>query len=287
MKTGNEKENRKEELDAVRSEQHTDSGKTKKSFAVKRLIIGIVIIIAICAAAFGVLKLIQSVDYMRPVKDICSLYNSRETDTKKLFRTMYTGADRKAYNSAYKIIANSDIYYEFFDSIPEELEDYYRDNAAAGGSNIKMKFDVTGDKTKMDESQLAIIYNELEENEAYFQDIINSIDNMGKDDIQGLADSLGISYKRANSLCSIIQTRCEGFVSFNVTKGYYITGRYVLYNKDNKTVNKTDKITLAIIKLNGSWYIYDGKAEGIELATGISTLAQDDILWDICDKYIK
>lgn len=266
---------------------HDDAPKAKSSSKVKRIIAGVIIVAAICGAAFGIFKLIQSLDYMRPVKDICNIYNNRESDTAKVFKSIYSGADKKAISSAYKIIANSEAFYQYFDSIPTQLEDYYRDNAASGGSDIKMKFDVTGDKVKMDDSQLAVIYNEIEANADYYRNIVNAIDNMGKDDVQSLADALGISHKRASSLCSIIRERCQSYLKFDVTSGYYITGRYVLYNKSNETVSKTDKISLAIIKLNGSWYIYEGRDEGVALATGINYIAYDDLLWNIFTNYIQ
>lgn len=264
-----------------------DAENTKKTSNTRKIIAGAAIIIVICAGAFGIFSFIRSLDYMRPVKDICSIYNSRETAPAKIFRLIYSGADKKAYNSAYKIIANSDVYYQYIDSISTELEDYYRDNAASGGSDIKMKFDITGDKVKMDDSQLAIIYNEIEAKADYYQNIVNAIDNMGKDDVKNLADALGISHKRASTLCSIIRERCQSYLKFNVSKGYYITGRYVLYNKSGETAAKTEKLTLSVIKLNGSWYIYEGRDEGVALATGIDYIAYDDILWVIFTKYIQ
>lgn len=253
----------------------------------RNIIIGVVTIVLICAAAFGIFKLIQSLDYMRPVKDICGIYNSRETEATAVLKAIYSGPDKKAYKSAYKIIANSDVYYEYIDNLPAQLEDYYRNNAADGGSSIKMKFDTTGDKVKMDDSQIAIIYNEIKEASGYYQGIIDDIDNMGKDDWQRVADSMGISLKRAQSLGSIIRSRCEQYINFDITAGYYLTGRFVLYNKSGDTADKTDKLTLAIIKLNGSWYIYEGRSEGVQLATGSSFLARNDILWDIYTNFIK
>lgn len=253
----------------------------------RNIIIGAVTIILLCAAAFGFFKLIQNLDYMRPVKDICSIYNNRETDAQSLFKAIYSGPDKKAYKSAYKMIATSDLYYEYIDSLPQQLEDYYRINAAEGGSNIKMKFDTTGDKVKMDESQLAIIYNELKAASEYYQGIIDDIDNMGKDDWQRVANEMGLSLKRTRSLGSAIRSRCEQYVKFDIKGGYYLTGRFVLYNKSGDTVDKTDKLTLAIIKLNGSWYIYEGRSEGVLLATGSSFLSDNDILWDIYTNYIK
>ena len=224
---------------------------------------------------------------MRPVRDICSIYNNRETDTHKLLKLIYSSSDRKAYSQAYKIIANSDTYYNYFENLPAQLEEYYRDNAASGGSDIKMKFDTTGAKDKMDDSQLAIIYNEIEAQATSYQQIIDTIDNMGKEDIQTFADSMGISYRRASSLCDIIRSRCESCIKFSLSSGYYITGRYVLCNKTGDTVDKTDKLTLAVVKFNGKWCIYDGKEDGVRLATGMDSLADNDILWDIYNNYIK
>ena len=267
---------------------HTnENGETaQKPSAAVKIVLSFAVVVVICAAALGIFALIQNIDYMRPVRDICSIYNNRETDTARIFKLLYSGSDKKAYSSAYKIIANSDSYYDYIDSMPATLEDYYRDNAASGGSDIRMKFDITGDKSKMDDSQLAIIYNEIEARADYYQGIVTAIDNMGKEDIQNFADAMGISYKRATQLCSIIRTRCESCLKYDISSGYYITGRFVLYNKNNDTAAKTEKLTLAIIKLNGKWCIYEGKSEGVLLATGIDSLADNDILWDICSKYI-
>lgn len=262
------------------------AGGGAKSYT-KSIVVGVVIIALLCGGAFGIFKVIQNLDYMRPVKDICGIYNNRETDVADVYKAAYSGKDRKAYNSAYKIIANSDEYYSYFDSLPEELEAYYRDNAASGGSGIKMKFDTTGDKVKMDESQLAIIYKEFESAAPYYSAIVNGVDNMGKDDWQRMADSMGISLKRAQSLGSAIRKRCAEYTSFNITSGYYITGRYVLINAAGDTVEKTEKITLAVIKLNGSWYLYEGRSDGLMLATGSSFFAEEDILWEIYEKYIQ
>ena len=268
---------------------HTnENGETaQKPSAAVKIVLSIAVVVVICAAALGIFALIQNIDYMRPVRDICSIYNNRETDTARIFKLLYSGSDKKAYSSAYKIIANSDSYYDYIDSMPATLEDYYRDNAASGGSDIKMKFDITGDKSKMDDSQLAIIYNEIEAQATSYQQIIDTIDNMGKEDIQTFADSMGISYRRASSLCDIIRSRCESCIKFSLSSGYYITGRYVLCNKTGDTVDKTDKLTLAVIKFNGKWCIYDGREDGVRLATGMDSLADNDILWDIYNNYIK
>lgn len=262
------------------------AGQNKRQL-VRPAVVGIVIIGVVCGAAFGIFKLIQSLDYMRPVRDICAVYNDRETKVPDIYKAVYNGGDKKAYSSAYKILANSDEYYKYYDAFEEELEAYYRDNAAENGSNIKMKFDTTGDKVKMDESQLAIIYNEFEAVSGQYSAIIAAVDNMGKDDYERMAEGMGISLKRAQKLGSIIKERCSQYVDFEISAGYYLTGRFVLTNKQGDTVGKTDKITVAVIKLNGSWYLYEGRAEGVLLATGSSELASDDILWDIYEKYMK
>ena len=87
---------------------HHKEAANAKSGSAKKIIIAALTIILICAASFGIFALIRNVDYMRPVRDICSIYNNRETDTHKLLKLIYSSSDRKAYSQAYKIIANSD-----------------------------------------------------------------------------------------------------------------------------------------------------------------------------------
>ena len=61
----------------------------------------------------------------------------------------------------------------------------------------------------------------------------------------------------------------------------------MLYNKDNETTQKTERLTLALIKLNGKWCLYEGRGDGVRLATGINSLADSDIMWDIYTNYIQ
>ena len=97
-----------ENLQPHHHHHHKEAANAKSSPA-KKIIIAALTIILICAASFGIFALIRNVDYMRPVRDICSIYNNRETDTHKLLKLIYSSSDRKAYSQAYKIIANSSL----------------------------------------------------------------------------------------------------------------------------------------------------------------------------------
>ena len=112
-----------ENLQPHHHHHHKDAANAKSGPA-KKIIIAALTIILICAASFGIFALIRNVDYMRPVRDICSIYNNRETDTHKLLKLIYSSSDRKAYSQAYKIIANSDTYYNYFENLPAQLEEY-------------------------------------------------------------------------------------------------------------------------------------------------------------------
>lgn len=254
---------------------------------IKPALTGTALILALCLAAYGIFKFIQNVDYMRPVREVCSIYNGREKDIKAIYKLSYNGADRAAYKSAYNTLASSDAYFSYYDEISETLANHYRDVAAVGGNNITMKFDATGDKVKMGESELALLDKEFEADENYYQAIIDTIDNMGKSDWKAVAKSMGITERRAKQLGATIRKRCLVYTDYKITAGYYITGRFVLSAKSGDTVDKTDKITIAVIKLNGDWYLYEGRNEGVKLATGSDSLAFDDVLWSAYDKYIK
>ena len=45
------------------------------------------------------------------------------------------------------------------------------------------------------------------------------------------------------------------FNGAKVTEGYSLTGRLVLSDKSGETLEKSDKITINVIKFNGDWMI--------------------------------
>lgn len=267
------------------------SASGKKSNFKKKLIKIIVSVLAVSVLfgflVYGLFRLIKNLDYMRPLKDLCNVYNSRETDVSKVYKLIYSGSDQKSVSSAYKILLGSDLYYRYFEETSDSLTAYYRENAAANGGDITMKFDITLDKHKMDEGELAVVYKEFESMIPYYQSVIDGIDNCGKDDWQKIADNLGLSLKRAKELGSIIRKRCVQYKEFNLKAGYYITGRFILVDKNGDTIKKSEKITLSIVKLNGEWCIYNGKDTGILFATGTPRLFANDLLDEIYNVYIK
>ena len=277
----------------VEPEDNNSSAKDNKNDIpfFKRIYVKIGIALVAIGCIIGIFCLIfnfiAGLDYMRPIKDICKIYNDTETDILDIYKLMYTGADEDAYKSAYNTLSNSESYYEYYKLLSSSLEDYYLDVAAGNEHDVEMIFDPTGGKEKMSENQLALINKDFKELEAYYQEVINDIDNMGKDTQQIVADELGISLKRCQQLCKTIKERCNSYLKYDISEGYVIKGRYVLTDTKKNTVDKTDKLTVSVIKLNDEWYIYDGASQGIALATGSEELAYTDMLWHIYEEYIK
>ena len=118
----------------------------------------------------------------------------------------------------------------------------------------KIKFDYA-DKEKLEADQLesvASTYSRLYT--AYFESACEEIADYDKYDYEDLSDSLGISTSKAKDLCKVAVNLMKEFKDVKVTAGYTLTGRVVI-SDGSDTLWKSDKMTVKVIKLNGSWMI--------------------------------
>ena len=257
--------------------ENSDGSKKKKPKAL-RIVVALLVLCLIALCVVGIFKLIDSLNYMKPVNSISKIYNERSHSALDAYVLSRNGADAQYYKQAVKLLEASDYYEIYFDDMEEGFEAYYRDLAAANGGGIKAKFDVTGKRSKMDEGELAVIYKELEEKTAEYKEIHEKLAGLTKEDYSAISEKIGLSVKKVKKLCSVLSNYTAAHMEVNFDKGYYITGRFVLTDESKNTVDKTDKIKLAVIRLNGKWCIYDGAAEGILLTTGNEELARNNLL---------
>ena len=130
----------------------------------------------------------------------------------------------------------------------DEFDDEY-DN----GWSVKFDYN---DKEKLDADEIESLndtYSGLYD--SYFEDICDEIAEFDKYDYEDLADSLGIKAAKAKDLCKIAINFMKEFKGAKVTEGYSLTGRLVLSDKSGETLEKSDKITINVIKFNGDWMI--------------------------------
>lgn len=235
------------------AEVQTDPVQSKKK---GRKGLAIVIAVLILAVAAGVAVFLHSANgYKKPINDITKLINNKNTDIDAVVTAVLPDFAASYYKKAVKIIKTSDDAADVFAEAEDELQDMYDefDDEYANGWSVKFDYN---DKEKLDADEIESLndtYSGLYD--SYFEDICDEIAEFDKYDYEDLADSLGIKAAKAKDLCKIAVNFMKEFKGAKVTEGYSLTGRLVLSDKSGETLEKSDKMTINVIKFNGDWMI--------------------------------
>lgn len=216
----------------------------------------IAVLVLILAVAIGVaVFLLMSNSYKKPVNDLTNAVNKKETNLDSLVNAALPDFAAASYKKAVKILKTSDDFSDMYDEAGEALSEMYDELDDSYDAGWKIKFDY-GDKEKIEAEDLASIgesYADLYD--MYFEDICDEISEYDKYDYEDMADSLGISTSKAKEFCRIAVSFMKEFDGITATEGYVLTGRFVLSDSKGVTLDKTDKMTIQVIKLNGDWTI--------------------------------
>ncbi|MCR5323634.1 MAG: hypothetical protein K6E85_10240 [Lachnospiraceae bacterium] len=130
----------------------------------------------------------------------------------------------------------------------DDLEDEY--------SKWKIVFDL--DKAeKMKKDDLEDFQDKYDSDEDDFEDMLDDLDDI--DDLaEDYAEYYDVSEKEAKEYLKAMVKYIKSFKKIKITKGYKVKGRYILKN-GSKEINKTDKVTLYVVKMNGNWVIMGSK----------------------------
>ncbi len=218
--------------------------------------LAIVIVVLILAVAAGVAVFLHTANgYKKPINDITKVINNKNTDVDAVVTAVLPDFAASSYKKAMKIIKTSDDIADAFTEAEDELKDMYDTFDSEYDAGWSAKFDYT-DKEKLDADEIEDLndtYSGLYDN--YFESICDEIAGFDKYDYEDLADSLGIKTAKAKDLCKVVVNLMKEFKGAKVTEGYSLTGRLVLNDKSGKTLEKSDKITINVIKFNGDWMI--------------------------------
>ena len=214
------------------------------------------IVVLILAVAAGVAVFLHTANgYKKPINDITKVINNKNTDVDAVVTAVLPDFAASSYKKAMKIIKTSDDIADAFTEAEDELKDMYDTFDSEYDAGWSAKFDYT-DKEKLDADEIEDLndtYSGLYDN--YFESICDEIAGFDKYDYEDLADSLGIKTAKAKDLCKVAVNLMKEFKGAKVTEGYSLTGRLVLNDKSGKTLEKSDKITINVIKFNGDWMI--------------------------------
>lgn len=220
----------------------------------KGLVIAVLVLILVVAIGVAVF-LLMSNSYKKPINDLTNAINKKETNLDSLVSAALPDFVASSYKKAIKVLKTSDDFSDMYDEAGESLTEMYDELDDSYDTGWKVKFDY-GDKEKIEAEDLASIsesYAALYD--MYFEDICDEISEYDKYDYEDMADSLGISTSKAKEFCKIAVSFMKEFDGITATEGYVLTGRFVLSDSKGETLEKTDKMTIQVIKLNGDWTI--------------------------------
>lgn len=228
----------------------------------KKLLTGIIAAVAVVVAVVVLILVLGAGGYKKPVDALTKAVNSHVTSVDKLASAALPGFAESAYKKAVKVLKSSDDVKDAIKEAEESLEEVYDDMDDEYGKGWKVVFDYgKGEKVDKDDFEdIADTYSALYD--SFFEDAIDEIKDFDKYDYEDMADSLDIKVADAKSLCKTATDFMSKFEECKVTGAYELTGRLIIQDKKGKTVEKSDKITVRVIKLNGDWMIdYLGLAD--------------------------
>ncbi len=225
----------------------TEKAKANKDLLVKigAGIAGILLIIFIAS--------LFSASYKTPIKNIVKAINK---GAKADYLTLYNASlpkDLASLNKEFYTKLYSDNLEDKNDDLKdkwEELKDKYPK------FKISFKYD---SKEKLSKTDLKEIKDELEEGD--FDDLTDMIDDIEEeidDNLEDLADALDVEEKDLSKFFKNYIKYLKGFKKIKVSKGYKVRGQYIVKNGGDE-INKTDKVTMYILKINGEWVIFTTK----------------------------
>ena len=228
------------------------SGVVEKAKSHKDLLIKIGCGVAVVILLL-ILKSLFSSSYKTPINNIVSAINK---GTKADYLTLYNAGLPKNLAKL-----NKEIYTTFDEDRLEDKDDDVKDafeELKDKYSKVKIKF-VYDSKEKLSKTELNEFKDDLEEGD--FEDITDMIDEIEDeidDKAEDLADMLDVSESDLKKVVKDYIKYLKTFKKIKITAGYKVRGQYVLKNGGDE-INKTDKITMYIVKLNGDWVILTTK----------------------------
>lgn len=213
------------------------------------IIIGAVAAVVLLAVII-IAAVAGSGSYKTPVKELVKLINKQSTDIfayQELIRDPFQAAYSQ---SAYKILKKNDDFKEQYEDAQEDIKDFFDD---IDGFKIASCDFVKAEEMKG--SALRDIQRNVFANDKY-EDLLEEFDEMDKGDYEDLADDMGISVSDAKQLVKEAKKAFKALINAKVSEGYRVTLRF--YGKYDGDEDKTEKIEdIRIIKVNGTWYIYN------------------------------
>lgn len=214
----------------------------------KNKVIGIV---AVAAIAVVLLILVISLlgnggSYKTPFKDLQKLINKQSTDIFAYQSAISDPMSAKFTKTAYDIVKSNAEMKESYKDAQEDLKDFYEDIKGFKITEIEIK-----KAEKMKGSELRSIKDQYDKDN--FEKILERFDDLDSDDIEDLAENFDISKSQAKKLVKSMKSYYQSLGKAKVQEGYNV--QVIVRAKYDGDTDKTDRIDVQVIKINGKWYI--------------------------------
>lgn len=215
-------------------------------------LIGIIAVAAVAVIALIVIfALAGGSSYKTPFKDLQSLINKQSTDVFAYSKVIKDPVTAKFVKSVYDVTKSSDDVKEDYEDMREELKDFYDDLDGFKITKIELK-----KAKKMKDKELKDFKKYYDPDN--YEDLLENLDDMDSDDIEDLADMLDISKSAAKKLVKEMKSYYKSMGKAKVQEGYTVD--VIVRAKYDGDEDKTDRIEVQVLKINGKWYIYNASS---------------------------
>lgn len=191
--------------------------------------------------------------YKAPVENLVKEINKAESaDYMSLYDVSYPSELKKLYQSFYALLESENP----LESNRERVQEYFAD-LKDEYSDWKLKFEYADEIDPMSKTELNTVKKSLtnKENLNYY---IERIEDREDDIVDDFVDYYDANEKDVRNYLKSVKEYLKNMKEAEVTEGYLVKGRYII-TSGGEEINKTDTVTMYVIKLNGEWVLYGVK----------------------------
>ena len=146
-----------------------------------------------------------------------------------------------------KILKKSDEYDA--DDMKDDFEDMLEDYQDEYGKNYKFYYEIE-DKDKIDKDDLKDIEDDLQDSA---RDMYDEIKDTDVEDLEDLADAMGLKKADAKKIKSIMEKYYKGLKKAKISAGYELEVTYYVDGKELEEPEELREVTIEVYKVNGRW----------------------------------
>lgn len=200
--------------------------------------------------------------YKSPIEKMVKEINKGESaDYIDLFTSAYPSELSGLYKSFYALMESEDPLENSKERMMDDfadLKDEYPD--------WKIRFEYSDDAEPMSKSDLRTVKNRIADKDE-IEDYLERLEDREDDYIDQIVDAFDADEKAARSYYKSAVQYLENLKKAEISEGYEVKGRFVITN-GSEEINKTDTLTMYIVKINSDWVIYSYKRGEPEFKSG-------------------